>query len=78
MLDSIVIDLILKFYNKDIFKNKLSVMDMGDQDLGGDFQELKDKFEKQNIYFNEKNFCNLKFSKKTKGLFLSFLETIRL
>ena len=33
MLDSIVIDLILKFYNKDIFKNKLSVMDMGDQDL---------------------------------------------
>lgn len=68
MLDSIVIDLILKFYNKDIFKNKLSVMDMGDQDLGGDFQELKDKFEKQNIYFNEKNFSQSKnFPKRPRA-----------
>ena len=68
MLDGIVIDLILKFYNKDIFRNKLSVMDMGDQDLGGNFQELKDKFEKQNIDFNDEDFLQSKnFPKRPRA-----------
>lgn len=68
MLDSLVIDLILNFYKKNIFKNKVSVMDMGDQDLGGDFQDLKNRFVKQNIYFNEEAFYQSKnFPKRPRA-----------
>jgi len=60
MLDSLTLDIILDFYKKNIFKNKISVMDMGDQDLGGNFQELKNKFIKKNINFNEEAFIQSK------------------
>ncbi len=54
------LDIIFDLYQRDFFKNIKSVMDMGDQDMYVTFDEIKKKFNDNNIPFDEKKWENSK------------------
>ena len=54
------LDIIFDLYQRDFFKNIKSVMDMGDQDMYVPFDEIKKKFNDNNIPFDEKKWENSK------------------
>ncbi len=52
-LGKLVADIILDLHQRDFFKKINSVIDMGDQDVAIVFSEIKKRFERNNIKFDE-------------------------
>ena len=51
-----ILEIILELYSRSYFKDKKSVIDMGDQDINAQFGDLTELFDQANIKYNKNDF----------------------